>query len=180
MPDRTHGKRSTYVQGCRCLLCRSANDRYEYDRKRGVSYQVDAGPARRCVEELHDAGMFYREIARSTGISRTVIYNLVKAHWRTGRPVTRMSKETYDKIMALADPVRDRHPGKGTLVNSRDFVRCVDALVARGMPVAEIARRTGISCSALYTRHARTKVTAQTAMRMFDGYTRITNGYTAP
>jgi transposase len=162
-----HPSRGSYVSGCRCLGCRVANSEYEYGRTHGARSQVAAGRARNRVKHLHEEGMAYREIARSAGVSRTVVYNLVKAHWRTGKPVKRMSKASYDKVMAVKDPIRDRCPGKRTLVNNSDFVRCADALVARGMPVAEIARRIGASYSTVYARHGRTKVTAETALKMF-------------
>jgi hypothetical protein len=61
---KPHGTRIKYLGGCRCLLCRAANSRYECDRARlrrlGLANGiVDAAPARAHLFKLSNVGIYH-------------------------------------------------------------------------------------------------------------------------
>lgn len=66
------------------------------------SAMVDASEARELLERLFAQGYTWREVSRLTGLSKSAINSIVNAHWRTGKPVARVRRETIEAILAAA------------------------------------------------------------------------------
>lgn len=169
MPDCGRASNGRYVSGCRCDACRAAHTR-EWKRREwrnltGRTYYVDAEPVRRRLEELYAMGYTRRELDRM-GIHKSCQYNLTTAHHRTGRPVERVRRETAERVMAVS----------GRKLAPHQLVRAeaAEALVRRwaemGVPVARIARETGINRQTLdKLRHGRERrVRAETLLALLD------------
>jgi len=76
--DKPHGTRLKYMGGCKCMLCRAANSRYEAER--GVARKngdwngiVDARAARRHILKLSKAGVGYKSVADAASVAHTVV-----------------------------------------------------------------------------------------------------------
>jgi len=102
---KTCGKpsRSRYIMGCRCNMCKSANDEYEYERVRGVRYMTtpkETEKARRRVQKWRDKGFGLRKIAAVTGVHRSSLNTLMNhTHKNCGRKTKRMRLDNYEQIM---------------------------------------------------------------------------------
>jgi transposase len=139
---RQCGTVSAYTAGCRCDACRAANTKRqrEYMRhKARMSWgeaqplRVDATRSRVHVLYLMQHGMGYREIAKMSGVSTTVIARLGGCDQT--KPAKQVKPETETKILAVhlepvyADPT----------VSSRKL----QALVALGYTQSYLAQRIG-------------------------------------
>lgn len=145
-----HGKRSTYVKGCRCSLCRKSNADYGTSLNRrnaqvtwGVIQPslVDAEPARQYVAKLMASGVGYKHIALQAGVSRTVTARL--AGIDRSRPMRRCRPETLAKILAV--PLGK--VAQGTHVDARVTHRKLQALVAIGWSQSYLAHRLNMTPS---------------------------------
>lgn len=96
-----HGTRSCYVSGCRCEACTKANSVYYKRNQMNGSNFVSAGATRKQVRKLLRNGWSERGICREAGVSRSTMHNLMTAHWRSGKPVSKIYKATHEAIMAL-------------------------------------------------------------------------------
>jgi hypothetical protein len=142
----THGTYVAYVcHKCRCDECRKANNEYAVKLARrnayGRSTLVDAEPVRERVNHLMRHGMNGHEIMRAAGVSHHTMQNLMRAHWRTGKPVKRIKRETADAIMA----VRKHSLRPGTYVTRLDAVPLVLDLMSLGYSAAWITRELGMT-----------------------------------
>lgn len=100
-PHGTHGTRARYVCGCRCMLCRAANSRYETmraaERRAGRSnHLVSSAPSRRHLIRLSKAGVGRRAVSDVTGIGCTCL-----AEIRGGRKL-KVRAQTEQKILAVS------------------------------------------------------------------------------
>ena len=83
-----HGKRWTYINGCRCSECKAANTDYMRElaqRRREGDYvrtRVDASLAREAIDELLEAGWSLRAIAREVEVTDTTIRRIVNGQDR--------------------------------------------------------------------------------------------------
>lgn len=74
-----HGKRWTYMQGCRCAECRAANTTYHRRRRHGEAKQrtlVAVSLVRPKLDEARET-MSIREIARRCDVSDTTIHRIL-------------------------------------------------------------------------------------------------------
>lgn len=142
----THGSYVTYnVHKCRCPECREANRVMAENRTRramyGRSWFVPTDPVRKRWQQLRDLGMNDDEIERAAGVSHHTSHNLFRGHHRTGLPVTRMKRETAERIMA----VRHRALKPGQYIDAPGFPELTLDLMEMGYSAAWIARRIGRS-----------------------------------
>lgn len=140
-----HGTYSRYTIGrCRCDECRRAKREYEAARTRrqayGTSLFVDADLARERLAALLALGYSRKEICRLTGIEHKWLHTLEHAHPRTGRPVTRCSRENYERLRH----VYGRKLMPGQRVDAEPARAIVRRLHAAGLTVAEMCRVTGL------------------------------------
>jgi hypothetical protein len=141
-----HGTYVAYVcHTGRCDLCRKVNNEYAVKLARrnayGRSTLVDAEPVRERVNHLMRNGMNGHEIMRAAGVSHHTMQNLMRTHWRTGKPVKRIKRETAEAIMA----VRTRSLRPGTYVTKLDAVSLVLDLMSLGYSGAWIVAQLGMS-----------------------------------
>ena len=109
-----------------------------YGRPSGL---VDAEPVRRRVRELMAAGYTYAELGKLAGVSRTTLHGLMVAHWRTGRPVKRCSRELKDKVFSISGR---RRLTAGQKVDAGWMAGWLSSYREAGVTAAEMARRIGV------------------------------------
>lgn len=157
--NKPHGERVKYMAGCRCMLCRAANSRYETDRllarKNGDwNGLVPAQKARRHLLRLSKLGIGRRAVAAATDISQTILSRIKNGERRQIR------KRTQDRILAVTtDAASD-----SAVVPAATTWRQLEELIEEGFSKAELARRLGYSSPALQLR--RDRVLARTAARV--------------
>jgi hypothetical protein len=71
---KPHGTRLKYMGGCKCMLCRAANSRYETERavaRKNGDWNgiVDARAARRHILKLSKAGVGYKSVADAASVA---------------------------------------------------------------------------------------------------------------
>lgn len=145
----SHGTRSRYNAGCRCDPCRMANREYERSRcMRRVAEEcgaparmVDAGPVRERLQELQSRGYSEKEICRLSGISRSCIRGISRKHHRSGKPVSRVRRETKDAIFSIKGR---RMPSAGQIVDATWMAGWIHEYKSRGMSIATMQRITHI------------------------------------
>ena len=141
-----HGTYSRYVAGrCRCDECRRAAREHARDMNRRKAYGrelfVDAELARQRLAELLAMGYSRKEICRLSGVGHSWMHSLEHFHPRTGEPVTRCKRSNYDALLAIGG----RRLASGQKVPAEPAMAIVRRLKAAGMPVAEMARVTGVN-----------------------------------
>ena len=154
-----HGTRVRYMTGCKCMLCRAANSRYETERaaaRKNGDWNgiVPATIARLHLLKLSRRGIGRKTVSDASGVSRTII-----AEIRAKRK-THIRMRTHRAILAVDYDVR----GAATLVDARPVWAQINRLLREGFTKGELARRLGNKTAALQIR--RDVVTAKTAMRV--------------
>lgn len=135
-----------YVAGCRCRTCQRANVAYENNRRRQVAYGrwqpfVDAEPVRQHIQRLRAAGMGQKRIAELACVSTNTIAKLLYGP----TPTRRVRPWTAEKLLAITlsvDLLR-----AAALVDATGARRRLQALVAIGWPMMELARRMDMAPS---------------------------------
>jgi ribosome-binding protein aMBF1 (putative translation factor) len=99
--------RKTYQEGCRCAECLTADRLYTRTRRGNPSTEpeltVEADIACEVIEQMHAAGMSYREIATRSGVSYTSVQRITHGG-------THCKIETADAIYALQAEVELERP----------------------------------------------------------------------
>ena len=158
-----------YVQGCRCDACRHAHvmawKARELRNLTGKTYYVDAEPVRERLLSLYAMGYTRREIERF-GVSGSTQYALTHAHNRSGRPLTRVRRETADKLAA----VRGRRLTKGQRVPADAAAHMIRGWHGAGTPLAQIAARCDLDRQVVDDiYHGRSRqVRAETLLALLD------------
>lgn len=154
------GTRSRYNQkDCRCEDCTEAQRVYHADRRRQVAYGrwnpwVDAGPARKHLQELQAAGLGRRRISELSGLDQSTIRRI-----QQGRAQIRHA--TAERILAVSATIEAL---AGTaLVDATGSHRRLQALVAVGWSQRRLAARLGISPANFGTMMRRPRVLASRA-----------------
>ena len=161
-----HGVRLRYMSGCRCLLCRAANSRYETERAAerragGWNGLIPAGAVRRKLLQLSRVGVGRRAVQRATGVSETT-QCLLRRKRRT-----RIRAQSARRILDLtaSNALQGAYvPAAPTWVRIRQLLR-------QGFTKAELARRLGYKRPALQFRPGR--VTARNARRILRLYNSV-------
>lgn len=149
--------RASYMAGCRCMRCRAANADYSAalaanldPRKRSsrpLATERQTRKARERVQGWVDEGVPKRRVCEELGIPRSAMRALLIGHPRTGKPVKRMDLENYKRIMAHAG---DFHTPDGAYIDSTNYWKAIDWLVAHGITRYRIAKEAGIPVPSLY------------------------------
>ncbi len=157
---KPHGVRARYGAGCRCLLCRAANSRYETKRlaarRRGEwNGIVSAAPVRRHLLKLGRLGVGYKQAATTADVSRTVTAGIL-----FGRR-TQCRAETARRLLAVdRGCIADR-----ALVDAKPTWRLIERLLKFHFQTKkELAQALGYAESLqLY----KSRVTARNAQRVW-------------
>lgn len=165
--QKQHGARARYTSGCRCLLCRAANSSYERDRatarKQGDRRaMVDATRARRHMESLSRRNVGTRIVADIAQLTRTVVLRI-----RSGE-ARHIRQDTEKRILAITPDCL----GDGALIDARPTWLMLDDLLRGGYTKLQIAEWLGVG----KLQFSRKQVTARTAQRVRQLYTRIQAG----
>lgn len=125
-----------------------------------MSGMVDAAPVREHVLDLYDHGFSLNEVARSSGVSKNGIMDLVSGKTR------RMRAGTASAVMAVG--YRDRSPMPGQYVDKTRFVEIVDRLLDHGLSQMDISRMTGVCRDTICHRYIMKYVSHETERRLLD------------
>ena len=150
MEDCGKARKGRYVMGCRCDACKAARSAYERSRRRRKAAEafgkpttfVDAEPVRKRLLDLREEGYTVKEIERLSGVGHTQQYQITVRHWRTGKPVAKVRRETKDAIFGI--PRGRRSLTKGQRVDASWMSGWLAEYRDAGMSVAEMSRTTGI------------------------------------
>lgn len=147
-----HGERTTYVvHKCRCDACREDNTesmrRLRRDKLYGRHWLVDAEPVRQHLRWLSSQGMGWKPAARAAGVATSTAHSILygKLLTQPGHPEHRpprkkVSKAVADRILAVQPTLQD-----GAIVNPVGTRRRIQALVARGWSLSQLAKRLGVA-----------------------------------
>jgi transcriptional regulator with XRE-family HTH domain len=184
--NHEHGTRACYVlDRCRCTPCATANTAAQNERNRLKAYgryhrYVDAYPLRLHVQELREAGMGLKTIAKRSGVAHGALWKLMYGKRQpdgSQTPSRRVLRETAEKLYGLdqawSTPLR--LAGGAVLDQERSSAvsRRLQALVALGWSMSEIGRRLGLRHAANVIPIVRgerrmTVATARKANALFD------------
>jgi hypothetical protein len=156
-----HGTRVRYMTGCKCMLCRAANSRYETERAKARANGdwnglVPAFLARKHLLKLSRWGIGRDSVAAASGVSVTVICE-IKA-----RTKQHIRMRTHRAILAVDATAITA----GTLIKARPVWAQLNRLLREGFTQIEIARRLGSRAKNPALQIRGDVVTAQTAMRV--------------
>jgi DNA-directed RNA polymerase specialized sigma24 family protein len=175
-----HGTRVTYVKDrCRCPDCTAANTAASHTTTRnqilGRHPYLDAAPVRAHIDELRRAGIGYQQIARLSDTSATHIREIAGAVTRSGdrRPIRNVRADTATRILRIAATPANRAPhGQIDATGTR---RRLQALIAAGWPLDDLARRLQRTVSNMHRTMAARTVTARTAQHIADLHEQLWN-----
>lgn len=141
-------------QGCRCTPCRTsaathmaAYRQYKAREQWGAAppLMVDAEPARTHVRSLMAAGIPLKTIAGLAGVGEGGAYRLIYGSAPTP-PTRRLTRRVAERLLAVR--TEDALALDG-YIDAAGTVRRVQALVAVGWTLSEIARRIGMNPRAM-------------------------------
>lgn len=163
---RPHGDRLKYLAGCKCMLCRAANSRYETSRaaaRKAGDWNgiVSAKRARSHILKLSRAGVGRYTLSEAADVGATIIQDI-----RSGRK-KRIRKRTEARILSVTAAA----VAGGALVPAGPTWRRINILIENGFTRAEIARRLGYRRPALQLN--KDFVTAKNAAAVERLYNRV-------
>jgi hypothetical protein len=155
---KPHGTRARYKTGCRCMVCRAANSRYNCARERARrdGDRRDLVPVTRVLRHLRvlsRRGVGYKAVADAAGISRSTLGAILMGR----RTRIRMHRERA--ILAVDAGARSG----GSLVCAQRTWRRIEKLLEAGYSKAQIARWCGWKYSIQLSHDV---ITARNAMRV--------------
>lgn len=155
--DKPHGTRIKYLGGCRCLPCRCAFSNYETARARARKNgdwngNVSTDAAREHILALSADGIGYKTVAKLSGVSKTIIFQIRSGSKRL------IWARTERKILAVTGA--GDHAG-AALVDAEETWRLIDELIEEGFTKARISRELGHKTRALQI--GKTQCLARTA-----------------
>lgn len=179
MAERPHGYARYRLDGCRCYTCGWAvatyNDAREHAIRRGTWQPfVDAGPARRHVEQLLLAGIGSRGIATLAGLDRKAIRALLHGRTERGTPPPAQIRPATAAAILGVQLTLDVLPAR-LHIDSTGTVRRLQALVRRGWPQSRLANELDMLPGNLGDLLDRDRVTAATARAVATLYQRLEN-----
>lgn len=147
--ERQHGTRTKYNrEGCRCQDCRDANHEQRDHRARQIAYgrwqpYVDAEPARQHAQALLAAGISRRTLASLPGMSRGSLDALLYGRPAEGKTPSNGIRAKHAAAI-LAVPLSKRPEGGRTKTDATGTRRRIQALVAAGWPLTQLAQRLDV------------------------------------
>jgi len=152
-----HGVRGRYVSGCRCMICRAANSRYQSAREQ--LKKVDGAdplvPTAAALEHLrllsHSWGVGYKSVADAASVSRTGLAKVIAGTKQFLR------RSTLERILAVDLGA----VAGGALISAGPTWHLLNGLLGRGYSKGQLAKWLGRATPALQIRKDR--VTARTA-----------------
>lgn len=187
--ERAHGTRAKYNrEGCRCQDCREANHQQRDHRARQIAYgrwqpYIDAEPARRHAQALLAAGVPRRTLAALPGVSRGSLDALLYGRPAQGKAPSKTIRPDHARAI-LAIPLARLPEGGRTKTDATGTRRRIQALIAAGWPVAQLARLIGakpsnfrvtITGPSPYVTHS-TAVAVRSLYRQLCGRDPLTSG----
>ena len=150
MKDCGKASSGRYANGCRCDACKAARATYVRFRQRRKAMEafgypktfVDAEPVRKRLLEMREEGYTVGEIERLSGVGKTQQYYITGKHWRTGKPVRKVKRETKDAIFGI--PKGRRQLAMRQRVSSEWMAGWVREYKDAGMSDSLMSRMTGI------------------------------------
>ena len=142
--DRPHGDRLRYMAGCKCMLCRAANSRYETERmaaRKAGDWNglVPARKAKTHLKKLSRAGVGYKTVSAACGVAASILFKI-----RSGKKKTiRLRTET--RILGVSPDAR----ADASIVPAARTWKLIDWMIEEGFTKSEIARRLGRKTPAL-------------------------------
>lgn len=176
-----HGERNAYViDRCRCRPCRDAASQYERWRARQSAYGrdllVNATPVREHILALGAQGMGWKRVAAAAGLEPSVLWKIVYGDQkRFGRPSSRVTPATRDKVMAVTLDLAD-----GATIDGTGTRRRLQALSVIGWSQPRLARLLGVAPANFNSMiHGRrspgvTVATARAAAALYDQLWNVT------
>lgn len=161
--QREHGTLAKYkVEGCTCPACREAYNDWARNRRRNQAYgrwqpYTDAQPVRDHVQQLINAGINWRHVAKLADVSTGVVDKLLYGRPSENKaPSKGLRPEFASRLMAV-------QAGPGTLprTNGTGFRRRMQALVRKGWSLQRLADELG--CDRRTLRSAMTSQQIPTA-----------------
>jgi transcriptional regulator with XRE-family HTH domain len=166
---RTCGTYAKYkLDGCRCYRCAAKASEYNINRERAIAYGtwnpfMDAEPVRAHIKHLSECGIGTRRIAALTGVSRTLLKNLLNG--KPGKePTRRVRTENAQRLLALEPTLENVAPS--TPVDSAGSHRRLQALVTIGWSQQKLAERLGLTPSNFGTMLRSNQVSAARALEI--------------
>jgi hypothetical protein len=122
-----HGKRVSYMQGCRCLPCRAANARHAAERalrraQGKADPLVSSAGVRGHIRRLSALGIGRKQVGKASGVSNGIIWEISNG----SRPNIRTSTER--RILAVDAGARAGH----ALVDAAPTWAILDQLIRDG------------------------------------------------
>jgi hypothetical protein len=132
-----HGRRSSYVNGCRCSSCRGANAEYIRTRRRVGSRKVreesvDASCAREYLTFLSEMGVGRPSVYKACGVNKRILWEIA-----AGKKV-RILSSTEGRILSVKPSEAMAH---GVCVDADVTRQQVKALLAQGFTKRTLAAR---------------------------------------
>lgn len=156
-----HGTRVRYVTGCKCMLCRAANSRYETERAKARANGdwngiIPAVRARRHLKMLAKHGIGRRLVQDISGVANSALQEIKNGSKRNIRA------RTERRILAVTIDAR----ASRTLVKAGPVWAQINRLLREGFTQTELARRLGSRAKVPALQLNGRVVTAQNAMRV--------------
>jgi hypothetical protein len=156
--NRSHGDRLRYMAGCRCMLCRAANSRYEVmrsaARKNGDwNGLVSAKRAQKHILKLFRQGVGRRAICAASDVADSIIHQI-----KLGRK-QQIRKRTETRILAVSvEAIADK-----SLVDAKHTWVLIRRLLDQGFTKQELAKRLGYARAIQFGKE---RVTARSAAKV--------------
>jgi hypothetical protein len=169
-----HGTRVAYVKDqCRCRPCTDANTAEWRAAAREQTYgapsrYVDAAAAREHIQTLRRSGVGVEQIARIVHTSPTHIREIDQSTRRSNNrpPITQIRADLSRRILAVNATARSPH----SQIDATGTRRRLQALVATGWPLADLAPLLGRTTTRLRDLLTGATVQVRTAERVSDLY----------
>jgi hypothetical protein len=163
-----HGTRSRYAAGCKCMLCRAANSRYEtarsLARRNGESNElVSAEKARRHMLKLSEKGIGRHSVQAASDVSDGILSAIVYGRRKNIR------RQTERRILAVDEGAR----GGNTKIPAAPTWKLLRELFHDGYSKVQIAEWIGQKRA---LQLGRRRITARNASKVEKVYRLIQAG----
>lgn len=172
-----HGIRAAYVRDeCRCPECTEANTAEWRAATREQMYgapaaYVDATAAREHIQELRRAGVGVDQIAKLVDTTSTHVREIEQTARRSHDrpPITQIRADLAERILAITEAARSPY----SQIGATGTRRRLQALVAVGWPLPELAARLGRKTSRLLRLLTGATVKVHTAEQVSNLYDQL-------